>query len=65
MKDEYLDELFCKAVANCESVTCIRCPMFSLTPLKNGNHCLISEMMKEVRRMKELAVDICEKEKSE
>lgn len=48
---DYLDELFCKAVANCESVTCIHCPMFSLTPLKNGNHCCISEIMKEAQRI--------------
>ena len=52
MKNDYFDELICKAVANCERVTCIRCPMFSLTPLKNGNHCLISEIMKEAQRMK-------------
>lgn len=51
-RTEYLDELFCKAVANCERVTSIRCPMFSLTPLKNGNHCLISEMMKQVQMLK-------------
>lgn len=51
-RTEYLDELFCKAVANCERVTCIRCPMFSLEPLKNENHCLISEMMKQVQMLK-------------
>lgn len=51
-RNEYLDELFCKAEANCERVTCIRCPMFSLKPLKNGKHCLVSEMMKQVQMLK-------------
>lgn len=52
MSDNYFDELFCKAVSNCENVTCIRCPMFSIKPLKNENHCLLSEIMKEAKRMK-------------
>lgn len=51
-RNEYLDELFCKAVANCESITCLRCSMFSIEPLKNGNHCIVSEMMKQVQMLK-------------
>ena len=61
MSDNYFDKLLNQAVCNCENITCIRCPMFSIMPLKNQNHCLLSEMIMEARRLKNEAEETLRK----